>query len=236
MLRLCCYTGFPLVAAKEGSSSLQSLGFSLQWLLLFESTGSREADFISWGPWALEHRVSSCSARTLLLCSIWDLPGPGVKPCKLHWQVDSSPLDQQGSLPIFISSFVTTLCGGAILGTRETRDSTANIHRIIEKANGSKMMLKILQARLQQYVNHEFPDVQTGFRKGRGTRDQIANIRWIVKKEREFQKNIYFCFIDYAKAFDFVDHSKLENSEGNGNIRPSDLPLEKPVCRSGSNS
>ena len=70
-------------------------------------------------------------------------------------------------------------------------------------------MLKILQARLQQYVNRELLDVQVGFRKGRGTRDQIANIRWIMEKAREFQKNIYFCFIDYAKAFDCVDHSKL---------------------------
>ena len=69
-------------------------------------------------------------------------------------------------------------------------------------------MLKILQARLQQYVNHEFPDIQAGFRKGRGIRDQIANIRWILQKEREFQKNIFFCFIDYTKAFDCVDHNK----------------------------
>ena len=97
-------------------------------------------------------------------------------------------------------------------------------------------MLKILQDRLQQYVNHELPDVQAGFRKGRGTRDQIANIRWIIEKAREFQKNIYFCLIEYAKAFDCVDHNKLENSERDGNIRPPDLPLEKPVCRSGSNS
>ena len=74
-------------------------------------------------------------------------------------------------------------------------------------------MLKILQARLQQYVNHELPDVQAGFRKGRGTRDQIANICWIIETAREFQKNIYFCFIDYTKAFDCVDHNKLENSE-----------------------
>ena len=70
-------------------------------------------------------------------------------------------------------------------------------------------MLKILQARLQQYVNHELPVVQTGFRKGRGTRDQIANIRWIIERGREFQKNIYFCFVDYAKAFERVDHNKL---------------------------
>ena len=73
----------------------------------------------------------------------------------------------------------------------------------------NKVMLKILQARLQQYMNRELPDVQAGFGKGRGTRDQIANIRWIMEKEREFQKNIYFCFIDYAKAFDCVDHNKL---------------------------
>ena len=70
-------------------------------------------------------------------------------------------------------------------------------------------MLKILQARLQHYVNQELPDVQAGFRKGRGTRDQIAKVRWIMEKAREFQKNIYFCFIDYAKAFDCVDHNKL---------------------------
>ena len=89
---------------------------------------------------------------------------------------------------------------------------------------------------LQQYVNCELPDVQAGFRKGRGTRDQIANIRWIIKRARESQKNIYFCIIDYAKAFDCVDHNKLENSERDGNTRPPDLPLEKPVCRSGSNS
>ena len=97
-------------------------------------------------------------------------------------------------------------------------------------------MLKILQASLQQYVNRELPDVQAGFKKGRGTRDQIANIRWIMEKAREFQKNIYFCFIDYAKAFDCVDHNKLENSERDGNTRPPDLPLEKPICRSESNS
>ena len=99
-----------------------------------------------------------------------------------------------------------------------------------------KVLHKILQARLQQYVNHEFPDVQARFRKGRGTRGQIANICWVIKKAREFQKNIYFCFIDYAKAFDSVDHNTVENSERNGNTRPPDLPLEKSVCRSRSNS
>ena len=79
-------------------------------------------------------------------------------------------------------------------------------------SHASKVILKILQARLQQYMKHELPDVQAGFRKGRGARDQIANTRWIIKKAREFQENIYFCFIYYAKAFDCVDHNKLENS------------------------
>ena len=96
-------------------------------------------------------------------------------------------------------------------------------------SHASKVVLKILQARLQQYVNHELPDVQAGFRKGRGIRDQIANICWIMEKAREFQKNIHFFFIDYAKAFDCADHSKLENSSRDGNTRPPDLPLEKPI-------
>ena len=103
-------------------------------------------------------------------------------------------------------------------------------------SHASEVMLKILQARLQQYVNCELPDVLAGFRKGRGTRGQIANIRWIMEKAREFQKNIYFCFIDYAKAFDCVDQNKLWKILRVGNIRPPDLPLEKPICRSGSNS
>ena len=86
----------------------------------------------------------------------------------------------------------------------ENAQTTAQLH-----SSHTLVMLKILQARLQQYVNHEFPDVQAGFRKGRGTRVQIANICWIIEKAREFQKNIYFCFTDYAKAFDWVDHNKL---------------------------
>ena len=88
----------------------------------------------------------------------------------------------------------------------------SNYRTIALISHTSKVMLKILQARLQQYMNRELPHVQAGFRKGRGTRDQIANIHWIIKKATEFQKNIYFCFIDYAKAFDCVDHNKLENS------------------------
>ena len=85
----------------------------------------------------------------------------------------------------------------------------SNYHTIALISHTSKVMLKILEARLQQYMNHELPDVQAGFRKGRTTRDQIANTCWIMEKARQFQKNIYFCFIDYAKAFDCVDHNKL---------------------------
>ena len=97
-------------------------------------------------------------------------------------------------------------------------------------------MVKILQAGLQQYMNGELPDVQAGFRKGRETRDQIANMHWIMEKGREFQKIIYFCFIFYTKAFDCMDHNKLENSSRDGNTRPPDLPPVKSVCRSRSNS
>ena len=85
----------------------------------------------------------------------------------------------------------------------------SNYHTIAFISHASKVMLKILQARLQQYVNCEIPDVPGGFREGRGTKDQISNIHWIIEKAREFQKNIYFCFIDYAKAFDWVDHNKM---------------------------
>ena len=102
--------------------------------------------------------------------------------------------------------------------------------------HASKVMLKIHQVRLQQSMNHVLPDVQAGFRKGRGTRDQIANIRWIIEKARKFKKNIYFCFIGYTKAFDCESQQTAENSSRDGNTRPPDLPLEKSVCRSGSNS
>ena len=113
----------------------------------------------------------------------------------------------------------------------------SNYHTVALISHASKVMLKILQVRLQQYMNRELPDVQAGFRKGRGTRDQIANIRWIMEKAREFQKNIYFCFLDYAKAFDCVDHNKLWKILKEMGI-PDHLtwPLEKSVCRSGRNS
>ena len=143
--------------------------------------------------------------------------------CQEIWKTQQWPQDWKRSV------FIPILKKG-------NAKECSNYHTVALSSYASQVMLKILQARLQQYVNREFPDVQAGFRKGRGTRDQIANIRWIMEKAREFQKNIYFCFIDYDKAFDCVDHSELENSERDGNTRPPDLPLEKPVCRSGSNS
>ena len=113
----------------------------------------------------------------------------------------------------------------------------SNYHTNALISHASKVMHKILQARLQQYMNHELPDVQAGFRKGRGTRDQIANILWIIEKARNFQKNSrLFCFIDYVKAFECVHHNKLENSERDENIWSPDVLFEKSVCRSGSNS
>ena len=97
-------------------------------------------------------------------------------------------------------------------------------------------MLKILQARLQQYMDRELPDIQAGLRKGKGTRNQIANIRWIIKNAREVQKNIYLCFIDYAKAFHYVDHNKLWKILKEMGIPDHLICLEKFVCRSGKNS
>ena len=118
---------------------------------------------------------------------------------------------------------------------RANAKECSNYRTIVLISHASKVMLQILQTRLQQYINWEIPDVQTGFRKGRGSRDQIANSHWIIEKAREFQKNI-FCFIDYAKAFDCVDHNKLKNSSRDGSTRPLYLPPEKPVCGSRTNS
>ena len=114
----------------------------------------------------------------------------------------------------------------------------SNYHTIALISHASKVMLKILQERLQQYMNQELSDVQAGFRKGRGTRHQIANFCLIIEKAREFQKNIYFCFIDYAKSFDCVDHNKLWKilKEMGISDHLTDLPPEKSICRSGSNS
>ena len=119
--------------------------------------------------------------------------------CQQIWKTEQWPQDWKRS--VFI---LTPKKGNA--------KECSNYHTIALISDASKVMLKILQARLQQYVNCELPDVQAGFRKGRGAGDQIANIHWIIKKARELQKIIYFCVIDYAKAFNCVDHNKLENS------------------------
>ena len=116
--------------------------------------------------------------------------------CQQIWKTQQWPQDWKMSVFIPIPK-------------RGNPKECSNYHTIALISHASKVMLKILQVRLQQYVNSELPDVQAGFRKGRGTRDQIENIHWIIKKAREFQKNIYFCFIDYTKAFDYVDHHKL---------------------------
>ena len=143
--------------------------------------------------------------------------------CQQIWKTQQWPPDRKRSVFILIAK-------------KDNAKKCSNYCIIALISHTSKVTLKILQAGLQQYVNHELPDIQAGFRKGRGTRGQIASICWIIEKAREFQKNIYFCFIDYAKAFDCVDHNTVENSERDGNTRPPDLLPEKSVCRSGSNS
>uniref|UniRef100_A0A8B9X6S9 RNA-directed DNA polymerase n=1 Tax=Bos mutus grunniens TaxID=30521 RepID=A0A8B9X6S9_BOSMU len=124
------------------------------------------------------------------------------------WQIDGETMKIVTDF-IFLGSKSLKMVTAALKLKDACSLECSNYCTIAFISHASKVMLKFPQARLQQYVNHELPDVQAGFRKGRGTRDQIANIRWIIEKAREFQKNIYFCFIDYAKAFDCVDHNKL---------------------------
>ena len=112
---------------------------------------------------------------------------------------------------------------------------SSNYHIVALNSLASKVIIKILQVKLQQYMNQELPEVQPGFRKDIGTRDQIASIRWITDKAMEFQKNVYYCFIDYTKALDWVDHNKLSKKR-DGNTRPPYLSPEKSVCTSRSNS
>ena len=152
--------------------------------------------------------------------------------CQQIWEMQQWPQDWKRSVFIPIPK-------------KGNAKECSNYRTMALISHASKVMLKILQARLQQYVNHEMPDVQADFRKGRGTRDQISNICWIMEKARECLFLLYWL----RKAFDSVDHNKLKemgipdhltcllrNSERDGNTRPPDLPLEKSVCRSGSNS
>jgi len=143
--------------------------------------------------------------------------------CQHIWKTQQWPQDWKRSVSIPIPKKGNTKEG-------------SNYHTIALISHASKIMLKILQARLQQYMKQELPDVQAGFRQGRGTRDQIANSYWTTEKARVFEKNIYFYFIDYANAFDCESQQTVENSSRNGNTRPLYLPPEKSVCRSRSNS
>ena len=149
--------------------------------------------------------------------------------CQHIWKTQQWPQDWKRSVFIPIAK-------------KGNAKECSNYHTLALISHASKVMPKILQARLQQYVNCEIPDVQAGFRKGKRTRGQFASIHWITEKAREFQKNLYFCFIDYTKAFDCVDHNcdphvgTVENSLRDENTRSPYLPPEKSVCRSRSNS
>ena len=163
-----------------------------------------EPDILEWEvKWALgsitKNKASGSDGILVELFQI--LKDDAVKVlhsiCQQIWKTQQWPQDWKR--PIFIP-----------IPKKGNAKECSNYHTIALISHTSKVMLKILQARLQQHVSHELLNVQTGFRKVRGIRDQISNIHWIIKKAREFQKNIYFCFIDYAKAFDCVDHNKLE--------------------------
>ena len=153
---------------------------------------------------------------------------PDILECEVKWALGSITTNKaRGGVGIPVELFrilkadavkvLHSICqqiwknsSGHRTGKKGNAKECSNCRTIALISHGSKVMLKILQARLQQYMNYELPDVQASFRKGRGTRDQIDNIRWIIEKAREFQKNIYFCCIEYAKAFDCVDHNKLQ--------------------------
>ena len=141
------------------------------------------------------------------------------------WKTQQRPQDWKRSVSILVPK-------------KGNAKECSNYCTIVLISHASKVMFKILQARLQQYMKQEVPDVQAGFRKGRGIRNQIANICWIIEKARAFQKNIYFCFIDYAKAFDCVDHNKLWKilKEMGTNTKPPYLLPKKPICRPRSSS
>ena len=162
-----------------------------------------EPDILEWEvKWALGSiTMNKASGRDGISVELFQiLKDDAVKVlhsiCQQIWKTQQWPQDQKRSV------FIPILKKG-------NAKECSNYSTIALISHASKVMIKILQARLQQYMNSELPDVQAGFRKGRGTRDQIANIQWIIEKAREFQKNIFFCFIDYAKAFDYVDHNKL---------------------------
>ena len=146
--------------------------------------------------------------------------------CEQIWKTQQWTKDFPVSLVSFIGQFQVSFIP---IPEKSNAKECSKHQTIVLISHASKEMLKILQARLQHFVNWELPDIQAGFRKGRETRDQIANIRWIIEKARAFQINIYFWFIDYAKAVDCVDHKKLENSKRDGNTR-TPLPASWRIC------
>ena len=143
--------------------------------------------------------------------------------CQQIWETQQWPQDWKRSVFIQIPK-------------KSIAKECSNYHTTALISHASKVMFKVLQARLQQYVNHEVLKVQPGFRKGRGTRDQVANINWIIKKARELQKNIYFCLLTIPKPLIVWTTTNSGKCLKRWNTRPPDLPLEKSVCRSGSNS
>ena len=172
----------------------------------------------------MEFQLSYCKSWKMMLLKVLH------SICQQIWKTQQWPQDWKRSVFIPIPK-------------KGNAKECSNYRTVAFTSHASKVMLKILQARLHQSVNWELPDVQAGFRKGRGTRDQITSIHWIIKKAREFQKNSYFCFLDYAKDFDCLDHNKLWKILKEMGIpdlpierQAPDLPLEKPICRSGSNS
>ena len=157
-----------------------------------------------WSQWALGSiTTNKASGGDGIPVDLFQILKDAVKVlhsiCQQIWKTQQWPQDWKRSLFLPIPK-------------KGNAKECSNYHTTAFISHTSKLMLKILQARLQQYMDHELPDVQVGFRKGRGTRDQIAKICWITDKARDLQKNIYFCFIDYTKAFDCVHHNKLENS------------------------
>ena len=192
------------------------------------------AQFLEGRSWLDVHHCPPFPSLSLIFQRVWDgcceyletdtLPFDAVKVLHSLWQQiwKTQQWPQDWKKVVFIP-----------IPKKSNAKECSNYHTIALISYASKILLKIFRTRLQRYMNQEFPDVQAGFRKGRGTRDQIANIRWIIEKAREFSKNIYLCFIDLAKAFDYVDRNKLWNILKG--IGPLYLPPEKPVCRTRSN-
>ena len=190
-----------------------------------------------WHPTPVLLPGKSHGRRSLEGCSAWGRWGSDTTE-RLHFHFSLSCIGEGNGNPFQCSCLENPKDGGAwwaaVSGVAQSR---TRLKQLSSSSNTSKVMLKILQTRLQQYVNCELLDVQAGFRKGRGTRDQIASIRWMTEKAREFQKKHLLLLYWLCQSLWMCGSPQtVENSERDGNTRPPDLPLEKPICRSGSNS